>query len=157
MTFCYLTTKIFYLANILCQFIIVQKFLKTDFTFGFNLASKFASGLDWQGTGIFPRVTLCDFTIPQLGQPVSMTMQCVLVINLFNEKIYLFLWFWLAILLVITVINLLIWIGRMVFGRKLSHFVSVKSDYVRKIFLKIYYKQSLYYKLYYKLNKPNKS
>nr|BAE78815.1 innexin7 [Dugesia japonica] len=131
LTFCYLISKLLYLTNIIIQFIIVHRFLKADFFFGFNLLTKLSSGSDWQETGLFPRVTMCDFTTPRIGQDLPTTMQCVLVINLFNEKIYIFLWFWLAFLFLITLINSFIWLIRMLFGRKLSRFVSTKSNYAK--------------------------
>ncbi|RTG83187.1 innexin [Schistosoma bovis] len=41
--------------------------------------------------------------------PVHYTLQCVLPINNFTEKIYVFLWFWFAILGLLTTLNTLQW------------------------------------------------
>ena len=61
----------------------------------------------WQETGIFPRVTYCDFNQPVLGKKYQgRTVQCVLMVNMLNEKIFVFIWFWLAFALILSVLNI---------------------------------------------------
>jgi len=43
------------------------------------------------------------------------TVQCVLPINLFNEKIFLFVWFWMAFVAAATAGSLLMWSLRVAF------------------------------------------
>jgi len=38
------------------------------------------------------------------------TVQCVLPVNLFNEKIYAFLWFWIASVAAVTVVSIARWL-----------------------------------------------
>lgn len=45
-----------------------------------------------------------------LGNVQNHTIQCVLVVNLLNEKAYLFVWFWLVAVLLLTAINTLHWV-----------------------------------------------
>ncbi|VDK57446.1 unnamed protein product [Gongylonema pulchrum] len=62
-------------------------------------------GNDWKRSGMFPRVTFCDIDITQVGQANTHTIQCVLMANVFNEKLYLMLWFWLVFLAVVNLIS----------------------------------------------------
>jgi len=86
--------------------------------------------LDWPLSERFPRVTLCDVQIRQQGVNInSYTVQCVLPINLFNEKIFLLVWFWLIFVAVATFVNLLHWTSKLSIMSiqviTTSHFVSL--------------------------------
>ena len=57
---------------------------------------------------IFPRVTKCSFyKYGPSGTIQTHDSICVLPINIINEKIYVFLWFWLIILSFISIIGLI--------------------------------------------------
>ncbi|PIO63766.1 Innexin, partial [Teladorsagia circumcincta] len=69
------------------------------------------------GSGLFNlyivmKVAFCDLTVREMGNVNNWTVQCVLMVNMFNEKIFIFLWFWFAMLLFCTSINLCTWIRR---------------------------------------------
>merc|ERR1711971_10595 len=57
---------------------------------------------------VFPRVTKCTFKkFGPSGTLQTHDSLCVLPVNIINEKIYVFLWFWLLILGVITFLSLI--------------------------------------------------
>lgn len=97
--------------------------------FGFEVVENLAKNNEWRESHRFPRVTLCDFQIRQLQNVHRYTVQCVLPINLFNEKIFIFIWFWLVLVSFATCGNFLFWVYRVVFRQN-------RVKYVKK-YLKI--------------------
>jgi hypothetical protein len=110
----YVIMKVIYLANSIGQFWMLNDFLNTDYHYyGIAVIKAMIAGEDWTTSPRFPRVTLCNFNIRRLGNIHPYTVQCVLPINLFNEKIYLFLWFWLVMVMFFNAYSLIIWTSRM--------------------------------------------
>ncbi|CAD5207141.1 unnamed protein product [Bursaphelenchus okinawaensis] len=107
----YLLIKFIYAINALLQFLIVKWLLGTDSIFwGWNVVVDLWNGHEWPETGNFPRVTLCDFSVRVLGNLHNHTLQCVLMINMFNEKIFMFLWFWFLFMAIVTAYSLFSWL-----------------------------------------------
>ena len=118
--------KLLFLINSLVQIFLLNAFLGNDYhLFGFEVIDKFARGLDWGESKRFPRVTLCDFHIREIGIVHRYTVQCVLPINLFNEKIFLILWFWILLLAMFNLGDFISWLLR-------SVRVESRSAYVRR-------------------------
>lgn len=125
----YVVTKLLYFANAVSQIFLLDAFLATDYrAYGMEVLVDLATGgRVWGGgrsavaaaNGVvvrrFPRVTLCDFEIRQMGTVHRHTVQCVLPVNLFNEKIYAFLWFWLAGVAAATVVSIARWLWTIAF------------------------------------------
>ena len=84
-----------------------------------------ANGADMIANHYFPKVTHCDFKIRELGNDHLYTVQCILSINIFTEKIYIILWFWFVILTVLTVIDLILFLFR-------NGLSSQRNRYVKK-------------------------
>lgn len=106
----YLFVKILYLLNALGQLFVLNALLETDYhLFGIHALQSLSLGKDWGLSRLFPRVTMCDLKVRRLGNVHRYTVQCVLPVNLFNEKIYLFLWFWIIVVIAVTFVSLLKW------------------------------------------------
>uniref|UniRef100_A0AC35UDP8 Innexin n=1 Tax=Rhabditophanes sp. KR3021 TaxID=114890 RepID=A0AC35UDP8_9BILA len=107
----YLLIKLIYLLNACFQFSIVKWMLGTDSMFwGLQVARDLYNGQDWPETGNFPRVTMCDFEVRVLGNLHRHSVQCVLMINMFNEKIFVLLWFWFAAVAAFSTISFFSWL-----------------------------------------------
>ena len=107
----YLLVKVLYVANAVGQFFILDALLGTDFhSFGIDIILALVEG---KGTGeseIFPRVTLCDFHVRRYGRNNHRyTIECVLPINLFNEKVFAFLWCWLLFVSIVSFVSVCNW------------------------------------------------
>ena len=99
---------------------------------------------------VFPRVTLCDFFVRRLGNNHRYTVQCVLPVNLYNEKIYMFLWFWMVGVSAVSVVSFVIWLARALRGSDRIQFVANRlrlrkragpKDHVMRTFVRNYLRQ----------------
>ena len=122
----YLATKVLYFVNVISQLFLMNAFLGTNYhLYGFEVIRDLVLGVDWSASRRFPRVTLCHFSIRQMGTLHQHKVQCVLPLNLFNEKIYVFLWFWFVFIATATCFSFLRWIW--VIGFRYS-----RRRYIRK-------------------------
>ncbi|KAI0234320.1 Innexin unc-7 [Lamellibrachia satsuma] len=122
----YLVTKILFIINVVSQLFVLNHFLGTEYNlYGINVIQELLRGDDWTQSDRFPRVTMCDLKVRRLGNVQRYTVQCVLPINLFNEKIYLFLWFWMVFIATLSCLSLLTWTLR-------SMFYTDRRRYVKK-------------------------
>ncbi|KAH9514826.1 Innexin unc-7 [Bulinus truncatus] len=120
----YLFIKLLYVANVIFQFYILNHFLAMNYSvFGLEVIEALIKEGSYTDSPRFPRVTLCDFEIRQLNNLQRYTVQCVLPINLFNEKIFIFLWFWYLFVAVVTAANYLSWLYHILFGSNRYRYV----------------------------------
>ncbi|KAL8616924.1 hypothetical protein ACOMHN_041843 [Nucella lapillus] len=106
----YMFIKMLYLVNVFGQFFLLTAFLGVNYwNFGFDAISVLAQKGHWEDHYTFPRVALCDYEIRQMTNLQTFSVQCVLSINLFLEKIYLVVWFWMMGVFLATLINLCLW------------------------------------------------
>ncbi|CAJ0580383.1 unnamed protein product, partial [Mesorhabditis spiculigera] len=108
LTWLYIVMKCLYVVNIVAQLCLLNRFLGTQnhLFWGFNVFRSLLQGMEWDRTGLFPRVTFCDLRVHQShGTPMTYTVQCVLPLNMLNEKLFVLMWAMLALLLPITTLN----------------------------------------------------
>ncbi|PAA66630.1 hypothetical protein BOX15_Mlig033305g1 [Macrostomum lignano] len=120
----YFFIKVLYLLNVFGQLYIMEKFVGTTYTFfGFQVLRDLFNGIQWYQSSNFPRVTFCDLQAKKLGVNYHYTLQCVLPLNMFLEKIYVFLWFWHVLVSIVTLGSFVNWFFRMAFARRRLIFV----------------------------------
>ena len=73
---------------------------------------------------VFHTVIFCDFKIRMLGDRLHRyTVQCVLPVNIYTEKIFTVLWFWLLLLNVLNIVDFVKWLVYYVSYRARFNFV----------------------------------
>ncbi|CAI4224817.1 unnamed protein product [Auanema sp. JU1783] len=112
----YLITKVFYLVNVVFQLWLMNTFLKTNSNewYGYGVVKSLINGTNWETSGYFPRAAVCDFEVRQVANIQKYSVQCVLVINIFNEKIFVLLWFWYSMIFVCALITFVQWFAVLV-------------------------------------------
>uniref|UniRef100_A0A8R1I9G0 Innexin n=1 Tax=Caenorhabditis japonica TaxID=281687 RepID=A0A8R1I9G0_CAEJA len=102
----YIVTKFIYMSNSFLQFYSTNKFLgQNDPYWGMRILDDILHGTDWEHSGNFPRIAMCDFQVRVLGNLQRHSIQCVLSLNMFNEKIFLFLYLWFLLVFFVTVFD----------------------------------------------------
>ena len=110
LTFTYFIVKLLYVTNAIGQLFLLNVFLGTDYhIYGIEVIQRFINKDDWTQSYRFPRETMCDFRMRHMNTIRRYVVQCALPINLFSEKIFIFLWFWFAILSLLTVFSVFKW------------------------------------------------
>lgn len=103
---CKILVRFLYFCNSFGQLFFLNEFLGNKFyIYGYEVIQAFLTGAEWSVTTRFPRQTLCDIDLRQMTNVHRWTFQCVLPMNLFNEKFFIFLWFWFTMLSVLNILN----------------------------------------------------
>ena len=109
----YLIIKLLYLANAVGQLFLLDNFLGIDYhLYGVHIIARMLKGVDWTEMERFPRVTLCNFDIRHQARVHNYVVQCALTINLFNEKIFIIIWFWYVFIAIMTFVSAVQWLCR---------------------------------------------
>lgn len=99
-------TKLLYIVSSAVQIYSLYVFMGTEYL---EYGIRRVSDIYYHGdlnveSKMFPRVTICDFEIRTLARHKPYTVECNLPINIFNGKIFLLVWYWVALVAVTNVI-----------------------------------------------------
>ncbi|KAK2720354.1 innexin unc-9-like [Artemia franciscana] len=123
LTILYLMSKVLYIVNVLMQFLLLQLFLGEGYwSHGFNILRVLFRKNEWWSSPHFPLQTLCKVKAANQGVLQQYNCQCVLPINVFNEKIFSLWWFFCAVLLPTTVIGVFKWFQLMRLSQRIIFF-----------------------------------
>ncbi|ETN73110.1 S25 ribosomal protein [Necator americanus] len=126
-TLIYFIAKFAFLMNVGIQTKLLNQYLlphSDHQQFGFDVWHNLWNGNEtWKESGLFPRVTLCDFEVREMGNIQKHTVQCVLLLNVFTEKIFIVLWAWYMFLGTLTACNLFSWMFAMFSETSKEHFI----------------------------------
>ncbi|CAD6194741.1 unnamed protein product [Caenorhabditis auriculariae] len=133
LTLCLLTTKLLSLLAVVFTLFFLDYFMDIGPAYGLQVVVDVLSGREWKQSGKFPKsedlsaseipnfpiqTTFCDFEVRELGQVNRWSLQCVLMVNMFNEKIFVLLWWWYLGLFVVSVYDLLDFLQRCTASRQ---------------------------------------
>ncbi|KAI6175584.1 Innexin [Aphelenchoides bicaudatus] len=117
----YLFMKVMFIVLALIQIKFISSYLgKSTSIWDFaRLLETFEGEQTWEKTGSFPRTAFCDFEIRGLERNVEKhTIQCVLMANMINEKLFIAVWWWLWLLVIVGTVNLLNWVHFLFWGNR---------------------------------------
>uniref|UniRef100_A0A0A9WAN6 Innexin n=2 Tax=Lygus hesperus TaxID=30085 RepID=A0A0A9WAN6_LYGHE len=108
---CYYLCELLNFINVIGNMFLIDSFLGGSFmTYGTDVL-RFSSLNQEQRNDpmvtIFPRVTKCTFhKYGPSGSIQTHDAMCILALNILNEKIYIFLWFWFILMAVLSALSL---------------------------------------------------
>ncbi len=85
----YVFVKLLYIANAIGQLFLLNIFMGRGFSFiGIESFKRWFYGQDMEIVERFPRISMCKFVIRTLGDNIQpFDVQCLLPINIYNEKV----------------------------------------------------------------------
>ncbi|GFO18377.1 innexin [Plakobranchus ocellatus] len=138
-----LFTKLGYLVTSAGCFFALGIFIDENMlSYGLDVVSDFLHGASYN-LARFPVYTICDIKIRQLANVHTYSFQCVLPYNMFNQKIFIFLWFWFIIISVINAYSFTKWALHLLsyanrrrfvenYARMLHHLLQRKNMVIRR-------------------------
>ncbi|XP_067655417.1 innexin-19-like [Haliotis asinina] len=105
----YLFVKLLSCVNLIAQFLFLTIYFRQ------HLAIRGASSAGFNMDSIIKPLlaehVYCDISVRKMANMERFTVQCTLPITEIYEKMFTFLWYWVFLLAVITILNLVLWAG----------------------------------------------
>uniref|UniRef100_A0A914DFI7 Innexin n=1 Tax=Acrobeloides nanus TaxID=290746 RepID=A0A914DFI7_9BILA len=107
----YVIYTIILATNSWVQFLWLNSVIQSpaDDLWGPSVIADLIVGKDWEDSGHFPRITHCDFYKRKTASVQTEAVLCVLNLNIYYEKLLLFLWFWMAFVAIVSTANCVSW------------------------------------------------
>jgi hypothetical protein len=117
--------KLLYLINSIIQLALIHLVLgQPGWFYGIDIwYSIFVQNSVLTDSPYFPRVTLCDLRIREVGNLHRYTVQCVLPINMLNEKIFTLAWFWFIYVVISNIFSFISTLYDMTIENSRIHFI----------------------------------
>ncbi|XP_059173688.1 LOW QUALITY PROTEIN: innexin-11-like [Physella acuta] len=120
-----LFTKLTYLLVSIGVHMSLNFFIEEDFLwYGYEVFESYIKGIP-QISARFPVQTLCDMEIRLATGINRYSIQCILPINRYSEKIFIFLWFWLLMQIIVNAWSLFKWGLRLLSPTDRRRFVQI--------------------------------
>lgn len=106
--FKFVLVEIAYALNVLLQILFTNLFIRGQFIrLGFDFMRDDFKGVMDALDIVFPKVTKCHFfKYGASGSIQKHDALCVMALNVINEKIFTFLWFWYSFLVIVSTVSL---------------------------------------------------
>ncbi|CAF3362030.1 unnamed protein product [Rotaria socialis] len=111
LVYTYIFVKLLYIGNAIGQLLCLNLFMGDGFTFyGIKMIQRWLNGLPLSDEQRFPRISICEISIRALGDNIQRyNVQCLLPINIYNEKVFLVIWCWLVFVAIASIYGLFKW------------------------------------------------
>ena len=118
----YVVCEVLNFVNVIMQIFLIDVFLGGAFSsFGLDVLRHSEMNPEERTDPmirIFPRMTKCNFHFyGSSGDVQKYDTLCILPLNVINEKIYIFLWFWFMLLAAVTFVSLVVRVALLVSPR----------------------------------------
>ncbi|OAF69070.1 hypothetical protein A3Q56_03180 [Intoshia linei] len=139
LTFSLIAVKLLYITNAILNLYFMDSIIGMKYHiyntlilwyFGNTINYNTSLKTTYDSVSYFPRVTLCNFSIRHQARIHEYWVQCALTINVFNEKLFMVLWFWYIFVIIFSsyfLIRLLI--NSIFWPRQYSHIQKKLDSY----------------------------
>ncbi|XP_067654478.1 uncharacterized protein [Haliotis asinina] len=105
----YLFVKLLSCVNLIAQFLFLTIYFRQHLAI--RVASSAGFNMDSIVKPLLAKHVMCNFGVRKMSNVHEYLVQCTLPITEIYEKMFTFLWYWVFLLALITILNLVLWAG----------------------------------------------